>query len=149
MNFKDLSDSELLNAYKGYQMLAKTGAVGEEDFGGIFRRAIDEREAEKRGYGLINAANELLAVLAEKWFTEHAAAETALTPGTELWRVDEETGEVERAVVTTVQYQEGKLESFGADFPDSGDFDEFFGSALGSSFFRSEAQAKLHLKKGL
>lgn len=149
MNFKDLSDSELLNAYKGYQMLAKTGAVGEEDFGGIFRRAIDEREAEKRGYGLVNAANELLAVLAEKWFTEHAAAETVLTSGTELWRVDDETGEIERAVVVAAHYHEDELESFSVDFPDCGDFDEFFGSALGSSFFRSEAQAKLHLKKGI
>ena len=42
MDFKKLSDNELLQAYQGYLKLEKTGAVGPDDFDGIFRRAIDE-----------------------------------------------------------------------------------------------------------
>lgn len=42
MDFKKLSDNELLQAYQGYLKRRKTGAVGPDDFDGIFRRAIDE-----------------------------------------------------------------------------------------------------------
>ena len=71
-----------------------------------------------------------------------------LTVGTELWYVDEDTGEIERAIVATVSYKDGKLDSFSAEFPESDDFDEFYGHAFGSCFFSSEAQAKMKLAKG-
>ena len=143
MKFNELSEKELLLAYKGYRMLKETGAVAETDFGGLFRKAIDECEKEHTGFGIINAANELMFAIAEKWVAEHELAETMLTPGTTLWYADEDTGSVERAIVCTVQYKDDKLYSFSAEFPDSDDFDEFVGSALGSCFFRSEAQAKI------
>ena len=35
--FDDMSEKELLQAYRGCMKLMETGAVGEEDFDGIFR----------------------------------------------------------------------------------------------------------------
>lgn len=147
MRFNELSGKELLLAYRGYQLLKNTGAVGEADFDGLFRKAIDEAEAEHPGFGVINATNELMLVIAEKWVAEQELANDMLSPGDTLWYTDEDTGGIERAIVCTVQYKNGKLDSFSAEFPDSGDFDEFFGSALGSCFFRSETQAKLAICK--
>ena len=46
MDFKKLSERELLQAYRGYKKLATTGTVGEDDFGGVFRRAIDECDSD-------------------------------------------------------------------------------------------------------
>lgn len=147
MKFSDLSEKDLMMAYKGYKMLKETGAVGNNDFGGIFRKAIDEYGIQNPGFGVINATNELMLAIAEKWVAERELANGMLSPGDTLWYTDEETGEIERAVVCTVQYKDGKLESFSAEFPDSDDFDEFFGSALESCFFRSETQAKLHISR--
>lgn len=146
IDFKNLSDKELLLAYKGYKKVEETGAVGEDDFDGIFRKAINERR-ELAGGGLINATAELKSVLAEKWYNEHRKLDEMLTPGTDLWYVDED-GTIEHAVVATVSYKNGELDSFSAEFPDSDDFDEFFGTALGSCFFRSEDAAKRAILEG-
>ena len=145
MKFSDLSEKDLMMAYKGYKMLKETGAVGNNDFGGIFRKAIDEYGIQNPGFGVINATNELMLAIAEKLVAERELADGMLSPGDTLWYTDEDTGGIERAVVCTVQYKDGKLYSFSAEFPDSDDFDEFVGSALGSCFFRSETQAKLRI----
>ena len=143
MNFNTLSEAELLSAYKGYQLLKKTGAVGETDFDGLFRKAIDEAEAEHPGFGIINATNGLMLAIAKKWVAEQELISGMLSPNDVIWYADDDTGKIEKAVVQNVQYKDGKLDVFSAEFPDSDDFDEFFGSALGSCFFRSETQAKL------
>lgn len=143
MDFKNLSEKELLQAYRGYRKVMDTGAVSENDFDGIFRKAIDEQSGSA-GLHLPMASANLLAEMAERWYNEHQFADTMLTVGTELWYVDEDTGEIERAVVVTVNYKDGKLDSFGAEFPESDDFDEFYGHAFGSCFFSSEAQAKVN-----
>lgn len=145
MNFNTLSEAELLSAYKGYQLLEKTGAVGENDFDGVFRKAIDEAEAEHPGFGIINATNELMLAIAKKWVAERELISGMLSPNDVIWYADDDTGKIEKAVVQNVQYKDGKLDSFSAEFPDSNDFDEFLGSALGTCFFRTEAQAKLRL----
>lgn len=147
MDFKNLSEKELLQAYRGYRKVMETGAVGENDFDGIFRKAIDEQSGSV-GLHLPMASANLLAEMAERWYNEHQFVDTMLTVGTELWYVDEDTGEIERAVVATVSYKDGKLDSFSAEFPESDDFDEFYGHAFGSCFFSSETQAKMKLAKG-
>ena len=147
MDFKNLSEKELLQAYRGYRKVMDTGAVSENDFDGIFRKAIDEQDGSA-GLHLPMASANLLAEMAERWYNEHQFVDTMLTVGTELWYVDEDTGEIERAVVTTVSYKDGKLDSFSAEFPESDDFDEFYGYAFGSCFFSSETQAKTKLAKG-
>lgn len=57
-------------------------------------------------------------------------------------------GKIERGVVTSMGYQNGKLESFGVEFPENGDFDEFFGEAWGDCFFGSEEDALDKLREG-
>ena len=71
-NFEKLNEKELLQAYRGYLKMAKTGAVGEDDFDGLFRRAIDEQSKEHPGRGVINATQDLLAAIANRWFEEHS-----------------------------------------------------------------------------
>ena len=75
-----------------------------------------------------------MSEIAQRWYNEHQFVDTMLTVGTELWYVNEDTGEIERAIVATVSYKDGKLDSFGAEFPESDDFDEFYGHAFGSCF---------------
>lgn len=64
-----------------------------------------------------------------------------LEKGTPVWYVDRENGEIEPGKIFISAYENGKLDSFSVDF-DSGDFDEFLGSAWGTCFFGSEEQAK-------
>lgn len=71
-----------------------------------------------------------------------------LTKGTPIWYVDQNTGEIEEGEVFSVYYKDGKLDSFSVDFVQSGDFDEFVGSAWGDCFFGNPEQAKAALLKG-
>lgn len=148
MDFNKLSDKDLLQAYRGYCKAAETGTVDEDDFDGIFYMAVDEREKRCKGLGIPATTLDLLSEIAQRWYNEHQFVDTMLTVGTELWYVDEDTGEIERAIVATVSYKDGKLDSFSAEFPESDDFDEFYGHAFGSCFFSSETQAKMKLAKG-
>lgn len=143
MDFNKLSDKDLLQAYRGYCKAAETGTVGKDDFDGIFYMAVDERGKRCKGLGIPATTLDLLSEIAQRWYNEHQFVDTMLTVGTVLWYVDEDTGEIERAVVATVNYKDGKLDSFGAEFPDSDDFAEFCGSAIGSCFFFSEDKVKL------
>lgn len=143
MDFNKLSDKDLLQAYRGYCKAAETGTVGKDDFDGIFYMAVDERGKRCKGLGIPATTLDLLSEIAQRWYNEYQFVDAMLTVGTELWYVDEDTGEIERAVVATVSYKDGKLDSFGAEFPDSDDFAEFCGSAIGSCFFFSEDKAKL------
>lgn len=143
MDFNKLSDKDLLQAYRGYCKAAETGTVGKDDFDGIFYMAVDERGKRCKGLGIPATTLDLLSEIAQRWYNEHQFVDTMLTVGTVLWYVDEDTGEIERAVVATVNYKDGKLDSFGAEFLDSDDFAEFCGSAIGSCFFFSEDKAKL------
>ena len=68
-----------------------------------------------------------------------------ITKGTSIWYVDFEYGYIEKGTVFSVLYKDGKLESFSVDFDKSGDFDEFYGGALGKCFFLSEDIAKYEL----
>lgn len=69
-----------------------------------------------------------------------------LKTGATVYYVDA-IGEIERGVVTSVCYDKGRLESFGVEFPESNDFDEFFGSAWGDCFFGSEEEALDQLRE--
>lgn len=57
-------------------------------------------------------------------------------------------GKIERGIVTSVSYNEGGLVSFGVEFPESNDFDEFYGEAWGYCIFGSEEEALDKLRKG-
>ena len=70
-----------------------------------------------------------------------------LKAGPTVYYVDD-NGKIERGVVTSVSYDKGKLESFGIEFPESNDFDEFYGEAWGDCFFGSEEEALDRLREG-
>ena len=70
-----------------------------------------------------------------------------LKTGPTVYYVDN-NGKIERGVVTSVYYDKGRLESFGIEFPESGDFDEFYGEAWGDCFFGSEEEALDRLREG-
>lgn len=82
---------------------------------------------------------------------ERAALEDCLTyiqKGSPIWYVDFESGEIEKGEVFGVRYKDGLIDSFSVDFKESGDFDEFFGEAIGDNFFVSEEMAKQALING-
>ena len=70
-----------------------------------------------------------------------------LKTGATVYYLDDD-GEIKQGVVTDVYYNKGKLESFGVEFPESDDFDEFWGSAWGDCFFGSEEEALDKLREG-
>lgn len=74
MDFKNLSEKELLQAYRGYRKVMETGAVSENDFDGIFRKAIDEQNGSA-GLHLSMASANLLAEMSERWYHEHQDAQ--------------------------------------------------------------------------
>lgn len=77
------------------------------------------------------------------------AEECVIQKGTPVWYVDFEHGFIERGVVFGVQYKDKKVDSFSVDFEDTGDFDEFYGEALGHCFFLDEETAKAELALGM
>ena len=83
MDFKKLSNIDLLQAYQGYLKLEKPGAVGPDDFDGIFRRAIDECPGS---YKVIATEKALLEEIASRWFAEHNQQASPLDHLAELVR---------------------------------------------------------------
>ena len=75
--------------------------------------------------------------------------ECVIQKGTPVWYVDFESGRIERGVVFSVQYKDQKVDSFSVDFEETGDFDEFYGDAIGHCFFLSEEMAKAELVRGI
>lgn len=140
MDLKQFTQQELLQTYRGYEMLMRTGAVGSEDFDGIFRNLIDERNDLTPGLGVADASLALLQEIAVRWAAVAEQEDAMIRVGTHLWYVNKDTGEIEEAVVETVSYKNGALDSFGAQFAND-DFDVFEGSAVDSCFFRSEQRA--------
>ena len=69
--------------------------------------------------------------------------------GTPVWYVDFEEGYIERGVVFGVQYKGKKVHSFSVNFDKDGDFDEFYGDAIGSCFFLDEETAKAELVRNI
>lgn len=72
------------------------------------------------------------------------AQEVILRDGCRVYYADETSSEIEEGTAKNVLYQGGKLWSFGVDF--GNDFDEFYGSALGSTIFISKAEAEAKVK---
>lgn len=140
MDLKNMSQHELLQTYRGYELLMQTGAVGPNDYDGLFRKLIDEQTKQSPGAGIVNASLILLQEISARWIADTELSEAVIRAGTPLWYVDKETGKIEKAVVETVNYKDGVLDSFGAKF-DNGDFDVFEGSAIDDCFFRLEQQA--------
>lgn len=68
--------------------------------------------------------------------------------GTPAWYVDFDRNELERATTSLVVFKDGKCDSISLNFPDTDDFDEFIGSALGRDVFFSKQAAQDALLRG-
>ena len=141
------TQQELLDAYRGYVHLQQTGAVSSEEYGGLFRAMIDEHIADAPGQAVIRAATVLLQEMARRWADTAEKELAMIRVGTHLWYVYDEDGTIEECIVETVDYKDGKLDCFGANFCETEDFDVFNGSAIDSCFFRSAEQAWAALRK--
>lgn len=95
---------------------------------------------------LISQAKMAINLLNEKEYIKNCLA--VIKKGTSIWFVDYEEGEIEEAVVHSVHYTDGRIESFSVDFKESGDFDEFIGEAIGDNFFASKEMAMQALVNG-
>lgn len=62
--------------------------------------------------------------------------------GTKAWYVDYAEYALEKATTSLVVFKEGKCDSISLSFPDTDEFDEFDGSALGTYVFFSEETAR-------
>lgn len=147
-NLKEWTKHDLLQAYRGYQKLGRTGAVGAEDFDGLFRYLIDEQTRSVPGAGPVVAASILLQEIAARWAADAEIEESMIQNGTHLWYLDKDTGEIEEAVVETVEYKNDRLYSFGVHFCITNDFDVFSEATIGNCFFKSEQQALNALHQG-
>ena len=70
-----------------------------------------------------------------------------LAKGSIVFYVDRVKGEIDRGEVFDVYGKNGKVVLFSVDFPESGNFDDFLGSAWGSCIFGSEEEARAALSK--
>lgn len=61
--------------------------------------------------------------------------EVSLKKGDVLYLANTDDGIVEKAIVSSVHTEGGRVGSFRVDFPETGDYDEYEGSTLGKNFF--------------
>ena len=72
----------------------------------------------------------------------------SLKAGDTLYYIDKEEGICETAIIVSIHIDENNtVQDFSAEFPESNDFDEFYGSALGHSFFIDKDLAEHMLKR--
>ncbi len=86
-------------------------------------------------------SNKLLAVLEEK------EDYLSLEKGDDIYYVDKTEGVVEKGIIFSVQIKNNAVDAFSVEFPESGDFDEFNGWALGDCFFIDRGRAEDALKR--
>lgn len=72
---------------------------------------------------------------------------THIRKGNIVYYVDEEYGEVERGEIFSVHFKDGLVDSLSINFS-NGDFDEFYGTALGKCIFLTREEADAVLIKG-
>lgn len=71
--------------------------------------------------------------------------DSRIKDGDPIWYVDTELQEIEEGRVVHVEFRNSKVDSISVDFLESGDFDEFDGSAMNECLFTTEEAAKLAL----
>ena len=71
----------------------------------------------------------------------------ALAKGSTVFYVDRVTGQIDRGEVFDIYSKNGKVQLFRVDFQESGNFDEFLGSAWGTCIFGSEEEARAALSQ--
>lgn len=71
---------------------------------------------------------------------------TSLKMGDPIYYLNSDSGEIEAGTIHGVYFKDGTVETISVNFED--DFDEFDGSGLGRSLFRSREAAKAFWQRG-
>lgn len=71
--------------------------------------------------------------------------DSRIKSGDPIWYVDAEMQEIEEGKVVEVVFKGNKVDSISVDFIESGDFDEFNGTAMDDCLFTTKEAAKLAL----
>lgn len=67
-----------------------------------------------------------------------------LKKGDDIYYVDDKSINIEHGKISYINFQNGEIDEIGVDF-DCGDFDKFYGMALGKYLFLDEEMAKSKL----
>lgn len=153
MDFKKLTDQELFQAYQGYLKLEKTGEVGHDDFGGLFRQAIDESSASCHGT-VLTACHDLMAEIAVRWYSEHSkyndeAPRDWRGIGPVVWALSDD-GKIKSGTVAFVDYNKTDVATYEVLF-DNGATESFDGDSIGKNLFwtKEDAQTAQQMKSKL
>lgn len=130
MGFNKMSDQELYNLYEAMKS-------GQENT--VFSELC-------KAYGMSVTILNICMAISDRWYKEQHAKNAPLKVGDEVWYADKnDSSVIDRGVVISVYYKDNVLETIGVDFPDTNDFDEFYGSALNTCLFRTKEDAQIYL----
>ena len=89
----------------------------------------------------------ILMEMARRFYNMTSPEEySSLKHGDPIFYLDEKTGEIEAGLVFTIRFKGEEIDSISVNFED--DFDEFAGTALGKSLFRTREAARMFWQKG-
>ena len=127
----------------------------------LLRSIVDTYAVELEKQGVDTAPvhvldDHLLEEIADRWAvgienspsTLRCSVPFPVPEGTPAWYVDFEENKLERATTVIVAFKNGRCDSVSLDFPDTDDFDELAGSALGCEVFFSKMNAEAALSSG-
>lgn len=130
MNYNKMSDQELYNLYEAM----KSGQENTE-FSDLCKTD-----------GMSTTILNICIAISDRWYKDQQAKRAPLKVGDEVWYADKsDSNVIDRGIVTSVYYRNGVLDSIGVDFPDTNDFDEFYGDALTTCLFRTKEDAQVYL----
>lgn len=130
MDFSKLSDNKLFELYM---------AMHERYHNDILQESYKED-------GIPRTIMNLYGAISERWYMQQQVKRAPLKVGDEVWYADKsDSNIIDRGIVASVYYKDGVLESIGVDFPDTKDFDEFYGTALNTNLFRTKEDAQIYL----
>lgn len=130
MDFNKMNDQELYDLYE-------TIKTGKEN------TTFSELSKSE---GMSTTILNICLAISERWYMQQQAKRVPLKVGDEVWYADKsDSNIIDRGIVASVYYKDGVLESIGVDFPDTKDFDEFYGTALNTNLFRTKEDAQIYL----
>ena len=127
MDFSKLSDNKLFELYM---------AMHEGYHHDVLQEAYKED-------GIPRITMNLYEAISERWYMRQQAKRAPLKVGDDADKSDSNI--IDRGIVASVYYKDGVLESIGVDFPDTKDFDKFYGTALNTNLFRTKEDAQIYL----
>ena len=139
------STDDLNAAYKDIVAFRNTGVCPDGKLREIelVVRGVMEQKSEvfrhTEDYILMEMARRLYNMTSQEEYS-------SLKHGDPIFYLDDETGEIEAGLVFNVRFKGEEIDSISVNFED--DFDEFAGTTLGKSLFRTREAARMFWQKG-